>query len=158
MINHFDNLLRHLFMSTIDEITSEDQVRFEPPDEQWRNYVSGLELMTLNVYLLDIKENRNLRCSEKNREIQNGMVIESLAPERIDCHYLITAWSPAELSNLVEPTVDEHSVLYEVIGTLMNVRGKTPRKIYDPELLPSTFPAFIADTELQRIINKRRSK
>ena len=36
MIDHLDKLLRKLFTTRIDEITSDAQVRFQPPDEDWR--------------------------------------------------------------------------------------------------------------------------
>ena len=36
MIDHVDNLLRSLLVNQIDEIASETQVRFQPPDEDWR--------------------------------------------------------------------------------------------------------------------------
>ena len=35
MINHLDNLRRHLFLTQINDITAEAQVRFRPPDENW---------------------------------------------------------------------------------------------------------------------------
>lgn len=51
MINHLDNMLRHLFLAHINELTDEAQVRFQPPDEDWRTYVSNLQRNALNVYL-----------------------------------------------------------------------------------------------------------
>jgi hypothetical protein len=153
MIDHLDNLLRHLFIAQIDEIINEDQVRFQPPDDNWRNYVStltvdGQPLNALNVYLVDLRENRKLRSNERVRSIDSGMISKEPVPRRIDCHYLITAWSPASITPAVEPTIDEHILLYKVIAVLMNNEPLVPRRIYEPNPLPPTFPQVIADAEL----------
>ena len=52
MITHLDNVLRHLFPTQVTELTAEAQVRFQPPDTDWRTYVNGLQQMALNVYLV----------------------------------------------------------------------------------------------------------
>ena len=153
MIAHLDNLLRHLLMAQIDEITAETQVRFQPPDEEWRTYVANLTVEgqpvnALNVYLVDLIENRELRSNERIRQVRNGLVRQTPAPRRIDCHYLITAWSPASATPAVEPSVDEHALLYKVTGGLMNNDPLVPRVIYAPDPLPITFPEVLADTEL----------
>ncbi|ABA58341.1 hypothetical protein Noc_1875 [Nitrosococcus oceani ATCC 19707] len=153
MITHLDNLLRHLFIATIDEITDETQVRFQPPDEDWRAYVSNLIVdgqpaNALNVYMIDMRENRKLRSNERTRDIQNGTVIEIPAPFRLDCHYVITAWSPAQVSQAVEPAVDEHALLYKATAALTNNEPLVPRMVYAPNPLPETFPKSIADAEL----------
>ena len=73
MINHLDNLLRYLFMTEVEGLVPppaapgpppgpviEDQIGFQPPDEVWRTHVSGLGTKNaLNVYLADLRENRN---------------------------------------------------------------------------------------------------
>lgn len=148
MIVNFDNLLRHMMLTQIDELIDEAQVRFQPPDEDWRNHVSTLQANALNIYLVDIRENRKLRSNERVRSIENGVVNEDPAPARIDCHYLITAWSPAEPGPALEPTLDEHALLYEVTGVLMNNEPLIPRQVYAPDPLPANFPERIADAEL----------
>src|SRR2546423_1895501 len=111
MIDHLDNLLRQLFIAQIDEINAEAQVRFQPPDDDWRTFVGQQTTNVLNVYLFDLRENRKLRSNERIREIENGIVREVPAPRRVDCHYLITAWSPATVTPAIEPTVDEHALI-----------------------------------------------
>jgi hypothetical protein len=157
MIDYFDNMLRHLFLANVDEIKDESQVQFEPPDDKWRTYVSNLTVSgnpvnALNVYLADVKENRTLRSNERVRDFQNGVVTETRAPRRIDCHYLISAWSPAQVTPAVEPSLDEHALLYKATGALMNAEPLVPRRIYDPNPLPLGFPDVIADAELPSII------
>jgi hypothetical protein len=152
MIDHLNNLLRHLFISRIDEITEEGQVRYQPPDQDWRSYVGGLTQNALNIYLVELSENHRLRSNERIREVQNSVVSETPAPRRMDCHYLITAWSPATVSQAVDPTSDEHALLYKVAGVLMNHDVLNPRQVYSPDPLPSTFPAAISDAELPMVV------
>ena len=157
MINHLDNMLRHLLLDRVPELTDETQVRFQPPDEQWRQYVSNFTLngqpaMLLNVYMIDLRENRKLRSNERVRDVQNGFVTETQAPQRIDCHYLISAWSPAMNSVALEPTVDEHALLYSVCAALMTVQPFMARAIYAPAPLPAGFPDLIADAELPMVV------
>lgn len=153
MLPHLDNLLRHLFMKQVPSITSEEQVRFQPPDQDWRTVVSSLGVQNaLNIYLVELRENRKLRTNERVREIQNGIAIDTPAPRRLDCHYLITAWSPASVTASIEPTVDEHALLYDVTAVLMNHESLVPRKVYAPDPLPAGFPELIADVELPMTI------
>ena len=153
MLPHLDNLLRHLFLAQVPGITSEEQVRFQPPDQDWRMFVSGLGVQNaLNIYLVELRENRKLRTNERVREIQNGIAIDTPAPRRIDCHYLITAWSPASVTTSIEPTIDEHALLYDVTAVLMNHECLVPRKVYAPDPLPAGFPELIADVELPMTI------
>lgn len=152
MIHHLDNLLRHLFISQIDQISDEAQVRFQPPDETWRQYVANLTVNgspanALNVYLADVRENRKLRSNERRRRLENGVVWEDPAPAWVDCHYAITAWSPATSSAALEPTVDEHALLYETVRVLLQYQSLTPNDIYN-YALPAGFPLEIANLEL----------
>jgi hypothetical protein len=152
MIDHLNNLLRHLFLSQVAGINDEAQVRFQPPDEDWRGYATNLQHNALNVYLVDLRENRKLRSNERTLGIQNGIVSETPAPLRVDCHYLITAWSPAILAPAVEPTADEHALLYNITAVLMNHESLVPRQVYAPDPLPAGFPDLIADAELPIVI------
>jgi len=153
MIDHLDNLLRHVLISRVDEITDESQVRFQPPDDTWRTFVANLTVggqpaNALNVYLADVRENRTLRSNERVRRFENGMATDSPAPRRIDCHYLISAWSPAAATTTVEPSIDEHALLYKAAGALMTAEPLVPRRVYAPNPLPAGFPGVIADAEL----------
>jgi hypothetical protein len=152
MIQHLDNLLRHLFLAQVDDITGEDQVGFQPPDENWRGHVTNLQRNALNVYLVDLRENRQLRSNERVRTVQNGIVSETPVPRRVDCQYLITAWSPAEITPAVEPTLDEHALLGEVTGVLIRNESLIPREVYAPDPLPATFPPEVADAELPTVV------
>ena len=141
MIHHLDLLLRHLFVTQVNRITKEEQIGFQPPDEEWRTHVANLTVdgepaNALNVYLFDLRENRKLRSNERVRSVTNDAASETPAPARLDCHYLISAWSPAEQSPATEPTVDEHRLLYGVTAVLMTSAPLKPAAIYggDPSL------------------------
>jgi hypothetical protein len=152
VIAHLDNMLRHLFLDRIAEITAAEQVGFQPPDQDWRNHVGTLSATALNVYLMALMENRKLHSNERQREYRDGAGYETRAPRRLDCHYLITAWSPVAPSALVEPVLDEHALLYESAAVLTNAEPMVPRRIYAPSPLPATFPSAIADEELPSVV------
>jgi hypothetical protein len=152
VIAHLDNMLRHLFIDRIADITAAEQVGFQPPDQDWRNHVGTLASTALNVYLMALMENRKLHSNEREREYRDGGVYDTRAPRRLDCHYLITAWSPVAPSVLVEPVLDEHALLYESAAVLTNAEPMVPRRIYAPSPLPATFPAAIADAELPSVV------
>jgi hypothetical protein len=69
-------------------------------------------------------------------------------PRRVDCHYLITAWSPATLTAAIEPTIDEHVLLYDAGAVLMNFQPLVPSEIYAPNPLPPGFPPMLAAEEI----------
>jgi Pvc16 N-terminal domain/Carboxypeptidase regulatory-like domain len=152
MFNHIDNLLRHLFISQIDEISEEGQVRFQPPDQEWRNHVGGLTGNALNVYLVDLRENRKLRSNERIRERSNGGFSEIPPPRYVDCHYLISAWSPATVTQAIEPSLDESALLSLVTHVLMGNEPLIPSRVYADEGLPADFPQAIAEMELPMTI------
>jgi hypothetical protein len=134
MIEHLDNLLRDLFLAQVPGIADAAQVRFEPPDEDWRTWVLNLAAgaVALNIYLADLRENRSLRSNERVRSFENGHVSEESAPTRLDCHYLITAWSQAAPAAAVEPPLDEHRVLHDALAVLFNQAPLNPSRIHPP--------------------------
>jgi hypothetical protein len=153
VIDQLDILLRKLITSAVAGFASDDQVRFQPPDDDWRTYVKTLSIggqpaNALNLYLADLRENRKLRSNERVRTAQNGDVTETSAPRRIDCHYLISAWSPADVTPAIEPTLDEHAILYLVASTLARHDPMIATAIYAPAPVPATFPPDFASAEL----------
>jgi hypothetical protein len=135
MIDLFDNLLRQLLIEQIAELTDEIQVRFQPPNADWRTFISNLTVggqpaNALNIYLAELRENRKLRSNERIRTVANGVVSEEPAPARLDCHYLISAWSPALVSPAVEPTLDEHALLSQVTAVLFRHAPFNPSRVY----------------------------
>lgn len=155
MLDYIDNMLRQLFITKVPGITSPLQVRFQPPDDDWRTYVSTLGELALNVYMIELKENRELRMSGRSRTVNSpvigvGSITETPLPRFVDVHYFITAWDPATASPGVEPTVVEHELLWGVTAALMDADPLTPNQIYTT--LPLGFPALIEAAEIPTTI------
>ena len=89
-------------------------ISFDIPTKEWEKDLPTSK-QTVNLYLYDIKENRELRTNEwhVNRN-PDGTVDQKKPPVRIDLSYLITAWSTAK----TEQTVDEHRLLSMILITL----------------------------------------
>ncbi len=155
MLDYIDNMLRQLFLTRVPGITSPLQVRFDPPDDDWRTYVSTLGEVALNVYMVELKENREQRSCGRTRTISQGMVTETPLPRYVDVEYLITAWDPAKPGPAVEPTIVEHRLLWDVTAAIMDADPLDPVKIYFPLSLPIGFPAEIASAELPTTVLPR---
>src|SRR5215831_16007777 len=102
MLDQVDNLLRAVLIAGVPGISGPDQVRFQPPDEDWRSTVSQLGQNALNVYLADLRERRSLRSNDWMTGTGPAGPTRTPEPARVDCHYLITAWSPAVMTPAVE--------------------------------------------------------
>lgn len=140
MIEHVDSILRQLLRTEVTALrldptkpAEEEQVRFQAPDDDWRGdlpnlNVGGTPVNALNVYLFDLREARRLRSNERIVEQRNGIDVREPAPFRVDCHYLITAWSPAEQTPALEPAVDEHVMLAQVLAALARRSPLSPAR------------------------------
>lgn len=119
MLDHLDTLLFRLLRWRVDELSADAQVRFQPPDDDWRTTVPGITnaagdpAPSLNVYLFDLRENRKLRSNERARSVVGDDGWETPPARRVDCHYLISAWSPTLPSPATSPTIEEHALLGE---------------------------------------------
>lgn len=143
MLLQLDNTLRQLLTTRVPGISQAAQVRFQAPNADWRTYVSALDpLLGLNVYLVDMRENRALRSNQRVRTFANGTVRDEPAPPRMDCHFLLSAWSPAAATQQVDPTPEEHQLLYEVTAALLDFSPLNAAEVYGP-MAPN--PAWPAD-------------
>lgn len=151
MIDHLDTLLHRLFRNSIAELTADAQVRFQPPDEDWRSLVPGITDAagnpgnSLNVYLVDLRENRKLRTNERERMVQGSDIFEVPPARRVDCHYLISAWSPVSVTIAIDPTLDEHALLAEAARVLGAHDELDPVAIYALSNPPQLPPPPLAD-------------
>lgn len=132
MLDRLDILLRDLFVAQIPVLTSDTQVTFQPPDAALHTDVINIGKMVLDVYLVDLRENRQLRMNERTRSVSNGVVYTEPQPTQVDCHYLISAWSPTLPSPGVEPTIDEHALLYSATSVLEQNMPLNPSRVYAP--------------------------
>ncbi len=147
MINLLDEILRELFIHRIaGDITDPSQVSFEFPDEDFRNHVKTFGKNMLNVCLVDLRENR----SGGSLPLRQGEAPPERPPRRLDCHYLISAWSPATRN--VEPSLDEHALLYKATAALMEADPLVPREVFNENSMPSNFPPSFRDVQLPAVI------
>lgn len=92
------------------------KLSFDLPDRSFKPAAGATN--TLNCYLYDIHENRDLRTVEPIRERQtDGTVRRRFPPARVQLSYCITAWSPAVPP--AKPTLDEHDLLSQVLQALL---------------------------------------
>jgi hypothetical protein len=158
MLNLLDNLMRQLLIEQIGELINDTQVRFEPPNQDWRTYVSNLTVggnpvNALNIYLADLRENRRLRSNERIRTFENGIANDEPAPARVDCHYLLSAWSPAVPGPAVEPTLDEHALLYQAIAVLMQHAPFNPSRVFPAgSVALNAWPGLFRDVDLPVVV------
>jgi hypothetical protein len=151
VIDYLDNLLHTLFRNYVAQLTADAQVRFQPPDEDWRTLVptitdaSGNPANSLNVYLVDLRENRKLRTNQRDRVTQGSDVFEVPPPRRVDCHYLISAWSPTPVTIALDPTPDEHALLADAARVLGAHDELDPVAIYAASTPPAVPPSQIAE-------------
>jgi len=152
-----DELIRAVLLRDVAALTSADQVRFQPPDDDWRNAVANLGKSALNVYLVDLRENRALRDNDWQLVFDNGQPKREPSPLRVDCHYLLSAWSPATVTQAIEPTLDEHALLYAAMAALANADPLNPSQVYpagsaalgavDPLIRDADLPVQIVPAE-----------
>ncbi len=116
MIRDLDDTIREL-LETRAPAGSElagATISFDLPDADWR---AGLDQLTVNCYLYDIRQNPELRTNELllQRSGDGTRAVRRRAPVRIDCAYCITAWSPATEESVLE----EHRLLSQVLVVLL---------------------------------------
>jgi Pvc16 N-terminal domain/Carboxypeptidase regulatory-like domain len=93
---------------------------FTVPDQAWKTKVLAGMGMRLNIYLYEIRENRNFRRAEWDQiALPDRTVVLSQPPVYLDCHYLISAWSSTEDSEITSPVLDEHQTLAEAMRVLL---------------------------------------
>jgi hypothetical protein len=118
------------------------QIGFGPPDADWAGDVGQLgTARALNVYLAELRENRALRSGARVPSVLAGRTVQQQAPMRVDCHYLISAWSPS--TDRRTRTLDEHQVLGEALAVLVEAQvlesggEELPIAVIPPDGFPS---------------------
>ena len=69
MLRLLDVMIRDLLVAELPALVDDQQVRFQPPDAQLRTDVANLSAVALDVYLVDVRENRKLRSNERVRSV-----------------------------------------------------------------------------------------
>jgi hypothetical protein len=144
LISYLDMMLRRLCLSQID---STMLVGFQAPDVAWRTSLPP-DKNALNIYLADLRENRALRTLESYRTFINGQATEAPAPRRVDCHYLVSAWSPVKVTPTLDPTLDEHALLHQLATVLANADPLIAADVFGTAGPPAGFPDLLADYQV----------
>ncbi|HEX6289741.1 MAG TPA: Pvc16 family protein [Herpetosiphonaceae bacterium] len=109
MISELDETIRQILLKEGGFDTADVDVSFDLPNREWSG---GISKPTLNCYLFDIRERRQLREEgwDLERRGTNGAA-RRRPPLHFELTYLITAWTRA-----VE---DEHRLLWHVLRTMI---------------------------------------
>lgn len=116
MIRDLDDTMRALLHAhaPAGSLLQGADISFDLPDAKWR---SSLSRLTVNCYLYDIRDNREMRTNETltARSADRRRATRLSPPVRIDCAYCITAWSTATADAVLE----EHRLLSQVLRVLL---------------------------------------
>src|ERR1044072_204694 len=85
------------------------EVSFITPD---KNFETALTKPTVNLFLYDVKENRELRDPTPIIEKVGNTFVRRQAAVRVDCSYIVTAWS--KLTNQ-QKVAEEHQLLAQAL-------------------------------------------
>src|SRR5262245_32442639 len=106
MLHNLDSTIRALLLQALPSL-NDRQIHFETPFDDY-----APALPAVNLFLYDVRENRELRSNEWIDRRTNGMVTRVPPPVRVACAYLITAWAAA--------IDDEHRLLGQVMQALLS--------------------------------------
>jgi hypothetical protein len=136
MIDELDRSLENLLKREMPpELVSQVSISFAPPDGKFPP--PSVALPAIDLFLYDVRENRELRDGEWRVERQSdGTAVRKAPPVRIDCSYLITTWPS---SNSTTPARDEHRLLGEVMKALLR-HATLPTAVLDGSLQEQRSP------------------
>jgi hypothetical protein len=107
MINDLDETFKQLLIQKAGLDLAEVDISFDIPTRDWSTPVTR---PTVNLYLYDLRENRQLRETYWDDEPgETGRVNLKRRPLRIDLSYMVTCWTSV--------TEDQHRLLWRVMET-----------------------------------------
>jgi hypothetical protein len=109
VLHLLDETLEAFLRSVVPLPPREIDVAFEAPDGEWSAALSAKP--TVDLYLWDIRPNLSERESGEVVIEENGRRVRRAPLPRVDCRYLVTAWT--------SEVRDEHSLLGDVLSALL---------------------------------------
>ena len=110
MLQLLDATLEALLREEVPLPASDIEIAFQAPDRDWG---AGINKPTVNLYLWDLRRNDDERASGwELTEDENGRPVRTAPRPRVDCRYLVTAWT--------QEVLDEHALLGQVMATLLS--------------------------------------
>lgn len=137
MIQDLDDSIKELLIQKVPiDITAID-ISFDMPGKEW---AAGISKPTINIFLYDLRENRELRSNEVQLARTGDSGVQTKSPARVDATYFISAWT-TDIS-------DEHRLLGGVLGTLLKY-PVLPEEVLKGEMANQSFPlrAWIAQPD-----------
>src|SRR4051794_30881389 len=101
MIDVLEGVLVRLLTSRVPNLTAA-QIGFNAPDATWRGLIPHAAGNMLNVSLVELAENLELRSNERIRSATGAGIESRRAPARLDCRFLMSAWSPVSAHPLTD--------------------------------------------------------
>lgn len=91
MFHFLDTTLENLLNdSAAPRVVADAEASFATPKETFAPHQAN---NAINLFLYEVKENRELRDPEPITERLNGLSVHRRPPLRVDCTYMVTAWS-----------------------------------------------------------------
>ncbi|MEU0885645.1 DUF4255 domain-containing protein [Lentzea sp. NPDC005914] len=121
MLHLLDESLEEFLRAEVPLPRSEIDIAFAAPDKEWSARVSR---PTINLYLWDVR--RNLSARELGIETvrsEDGQVRQRPPLPKVDCRYLITAWT--------SDMRDEHALLGATLAALLRVPELDGRYLHE---------------------------
>jgi hypothetical protein len=135
MIDDLDRSLAKLLATELpSHLVEQVTVTFAAPNDQFPP--PSVALPAVNLFLYDVRENRELRRVEPRVERIDGVVVQTPPPVRVDCSYLVTAWAS---DSSPTPAYDEHQLLGEAMRVLLR-HPTLPREVLQESLLSQEQP------------------
>ncbi len=147
MVAQFDDILRtYLYESLGQPDGSVVDFSFALPNKKWMGKIKNSQNW-VNIYLLELRENLELRKNAWRRSYEaGGKVSETKPPVYVDLYYLVTVF------NKDGDSVVEHGYLQQLLVSLHNFPDRAPLYIGDAEFLEKTaielFPKPYIDDHL----------
>jgi hypothetical protein len=127
MIHDLDKTLKQLLEGELAHLNPAVTISFDPPDATFSPSGPAVDL-----FLYDIQEDLELRRNELLVERQdNGMAVKRRPPARVECSYLVTAWS--------SDAENEHLLLGEVMKVLLRYQ-MIPKNLLQGSLANQALP------------------
>jgi len=116
MIGDLDSTLQELLARELPgDLVDQVTISFATPDDEFPP--TSVTLPAIDLFLYDVRENRELRTNEWQIERHSdGRITRQRPAVRVECSYLITAWASKHSNN---PAQDEHYLLGEVMKVLL---------------------------------------
>lgn len=127
------------------------KVLFEPPDSDFPKADAAGPI--LNVYLLEVRENRKIRKSEKITVGTGNDKRSEWTPSKIDCHFLATPYVKSQDSEF--SVLDQNQLLYEASAVILRNSPLDVREILG---VPEDFPeaSEITDAHIDFLSNQNK--